>query len=1526
VRPASRSVCAAVLSALLALSGLVLGAGVAAAAPGPASATSDTLTGSLAAAGLLGVNLDVGPEAAAATTGNQVTDGETAPGVAVGVGLLGLDLLDVGALSASATANANQTGTTLPPGSASATTVVSGIDLLGVVGVGTVTSQCAITPSASSGSTTVAGLTVGGAPLTIAPGATLSLPVGAATVTVSLAETTRTTTGGQLTVTPGVLQLGVTGGVLGLLGVDADLTVAATSCTAPTPASAITAVTPASGPDAGGQAVTITGSGFSGATGVTFGGVPAASSTVVDDATITAITPPNAPGAVDVTVVDPEGNGTLPAGYTYLATPPVAATVAPGSGPDGGGTPVTLTGSGFLGVAGVTFGGVPATGLTVVSDTQLTAVTPAGTAGSTVDVAVLESGQPTGVLPAAFGYLATAPDLTTVVPGSGPDSGGTPVTLTGTGFLGVDGVGFGGVPASSFTVDSDTRITATTPPGAAGTTVDVTVTEGLAADVLPAAFGYVAAPSAPVTATPASGPDAGGTPVALTGTGFTGATGVTFGGVPGTGFTVVSDAEITVVSPPGTPGTVPLAVVEGTAAEVPGGFTYLGTPATATSIDPATGPDSGGTVVTLTGTGFTGATGVTFDGVPGTGLTVLSDTELAVTTPAGTVGPADVVVVDAAGSTAALAFDYAATPADVTGLAPASGPDSGGTVVTLTGTGFTGATAVTFDGVPGTAFAVVSDAQATVTTPAGVTGPADVVVVDAGGDGAADFEYLPTPALPTGLAPATGAETGGTVVTVIGTGLTGATGVTFDGVPGTGVSIAPDGTLTVTTPPGTAGVADVVVLDPAGNGVVPGGFTYLGAPAAPAAVAPATGPDAGGTRVTLTGTGLTGVTGVTFGGVPGTGLTVVSDTELAVTSPAGVAGATVPVEVQDPTGDGLVPGGFGYLATPAVVDVVSPASGPDSGGTPVTLTGSGFTGADSVTVGGTPVPFAVVDDTTLTFTTPPGTVGSAPVVVADAGGDGTAAFSYTGTPVVLIGLAPTSGPDSGGTVVTVTGTGFTGATGVTVGGVPGTAFAVVDDATITVSTPPGTAGAVVDVAVTDPAGTDSLAGAFGYTGSPVTVATVAPGDGPDSGGTTVTLTGAWFTGATGVTVGGVPATSTVVDDTSLVLVTPPGTAGSTADITVTDPSGDATVVGAFDYTGVPAAVTALTPTTGPVTGSTLVTVSGSGFTGVTGVTFGGVPGTAVTVVSDTELRVRTPAGGIGPVDVVVLDPAGGATVPGGFGFLATPPLVEGITPTTGHVDGGGTITLDGDGFTGATDVTVDGVAADFTVVDDDTITVVLPPGSEGAADVVVGGPAGVHAVPGGLSYVAPATVTAIAPAEGPTTGGTTVELTGSGFLGVTRIVVGGVPATDLTVFSSTRLDFVTPPGVIGAAVIEVQDPAGSETAAFRYLGAVDAPVTAGDGTGGTTDTGTTDTGTGATGAGPGTGAGAALGTGGSAGGDLPGGDLARADDAPDGLAWTGTPVATLLTWSSVLLLTGAALAGLGRRRWWAGIAESARGA
>src|SRR5262249_36935324 len=282
------------------------------------------------------------------------------------------------------------------------------------------------------------------------------------------------------------------------------------------PLPSITSLGTSSGGSGGGTSVTITGNGFTGASGVTVGGVPAASFTFVSDTSLTFVTPPHSAGTWDVVVSTFSRSSPLPPGARgTFATAAAAAVsgVSPTSGSTAGGTSVTISGSGFTGASAVSFGGVAAAGFTINSATQITATAPPQAAG-TVDV-IVTTPSGTSVVSAAdhFTYnAAPLPAVTGVSPNTGTTAGGTSVTITGSNFTAATAVTFGTVPAAGFTVVSATQITATAPPQATGV-VDVTVTTPSGTSATSAAdhFTYTAAPPPSVSGiTPSTGRTAGG--------------------------------------------------------------------------------------------------------------------------------------------------------------------------------------------------------------------------------------------------------------------------------------------------------------------------------------------------------------------------------------------------------------------------------------------------------------------------------------------------------------------------------------------------------------------------------------------------------------------------------------------------------------------------------------------------------------------------------------------------------------------------------------------------------------------------------------------------------------------------------------------------------------------------------------------------------------------------------------------------------------------------------------------------------
>ncbi len=152
---------------------------------------------------------------------------------------------------------------------------------------------------------------------------------------------------------------------------------------------------------------------------------------------------------------------------------PIVNAVLPNAGPVAGGSTVTIHGSNLSSPSKVLFGSKPATSFTSVTPDAITAVAPAGTAGTTVGIRVTTPNGTSATGPGDEFTYTNGPIVTGVSPRTGPPAGGTSVTITGQQLTGASAVDFGSTPAAAFNVNSATSITATSPAGAG--VVDVTV-------------------------------------------------------------------------------------------------------------------------------------------------------------------------------------------------------------------------------------------------------------------------------------------------------------------------------------------------------------------------------------------------------------------------------------------------------------------------------------------------------------------------------------------------------------------------------------------------------------------------------------------------------------------------------------------------------------------------------------------------------------------------------------------------------------------------------------------------------------------------------------------------------------------------------------------------------------------------------------------------------------------------------------------------------------------------------------------
>ncbi|WP_169734138.1 IPT/TIG domain-containing protein [Hamadaea tsunoensis] len=756
----------------------------------------------------------------------------------------------------------------------------------------------------------------------------------------------------------------------------------------------------------------------------------------------------------------PAGSGTytgvLPALYPMHGAARIRSRVIclpdealePSTGPATGGGAVTLGGTGFTGATAVRFGGTPAS-FSVADDSLIQATAPAGT--GTVSVTVTPAGGGTDIVVGNYTYEA----VTAVSPASGAGAGGTVVTITGTGLANTTGVTFGGVPADYTQLDAE-HVQAVSPPGSGTQDIQVETLAGRTPVTAGDRFAYT-----------------GGGATALSGR-RPALTAVTrpAGKAPAvTSAATRAVVRATALPPPLTPGDNLVKYGRGAVFLLAGKIIDMISQAkldavkrdlaannnceTRLAVKKAETEQSYDTVTKLAAAGLSAViyTAVTATLVAGP-LALLAIAALIAAVVFGVGKGIANAIADFVAEALAEKCKGTVTPADSNLFIDPSGtvqdtngnPVAGASVTLLRASEQTGPFTAVPAGDPGiqpgtnpqtTAadgvfhWDVLSGFYEIRAAAPGCTDPADpanasvtigpfavppprvglsIVLACAGEPPAA------VPAV-TALSSGTGTTAGGDTVTVTGTGFTPAATVAFGGTPAASVTYLSPQLLSVVTPAGS-GPVDITVHTAGGTSPTGDADRYFfGTAPVVAGLSSSQGIATGGVPLTVTGSGFTGTTAVTFGGQPATGLAVVSDTELHVTVPPGVPG-TVDVTVTNPAGSSAPTAADRYAYTGSAPVFTSGSSAAFTAGT-----GGSFT----PTASGTPTPAVTVTGTLpsgVTFTGGVLTVGPSAVAgtahftfVAANGVGGQVAQPFT----LTVNPAPTGTAPSIDTKVTGTG-------------------------------------------------------------------------------------------------------------------------------------------------------------------------------------------------------------------------------------------------------------------------------------------------------------------------------------------------------------------------------------------------------------------------------------------------------------------------------------------------------------------------
>ncbi len=330
---------------------------------------------------------------------------------------------------------------------------------------------------------------------------------------------------------------------------------------------------------------------------------------------------------------------------------------------------------------------------------------------------------------------------------------------------------------------------------------------------------------------------------------------------------------------------------------------------------------------------------------------------------------------------------------------------------------------------------------------------------------------------------------------------------------------------------------------------------------------------------------------------------------------------------------------------------------------------------------------------------------------------------------------------------------------------------------------------------------------------------VNPTIGSLAGGSVITLWGKHLDTVRKVYFGVTEATSFTINTdhpSQIIAVCPPAVLPGQVDLTVTNHNGSSNAI-KFTYVDRPM-ITNVSPTSGSATGGTVVVLQGSNFISTHQVMFGSLMAAYYEVSSNTQIIAITPPfGNLLSTSLTVTNLAGTSqAVP--FAIMSSvQPLITSIDPSRGSSSGGETVTLYGSGFTSVINVNFGGTNLVPTIISDNQIEVVSPPGLSSVYVFVNNVVENSNSVI--YTYINPPIISAVSPNTGSGFGSNYVTITGLSLSWTSAVNFGSQVSTQISVINDAQISVNVPPGV-GTVNVSVVTPGGtSNNLTYTYVGA-----------------------------------------------------------------------------------------------------------